>query len=212
MYRRLIMLVGLLSVLVVGAAQATPSYDPFGPQFNVPVSTILSGGWTQCYAATFDVFIGYSGENVLNQCHGDKLMMAGRATGSGLILLLAEADFADVTFNTGTGTSNTHTANGTNWYYAPDWSWGFVSAPQAVSLSQCDVLPGADRLCLHTVNDAGGYRIGDLTGLNSSPNYEKLFFVANSSPVPEPSATLLLAMSLVGLLVGYSWRKQLQGS
>ncbi|MBC7728766.1 MAG: hypothetical protein H7242_14345, partial [Microbacteriaceae bacterium] len=90
-----------VGLLVGHAALATPVYLPSGAQANVALSTITGGGWTQCYAATMDVFIGNSAENVLNVCSGDYLMMAGRATGADTFLALAAALRADTIVNTG---------------------------------------------------------------------------------------------------------------
>lgn len=84
-----------------------------------------------------NVYIGDSAENVLNVCSGDYLMMAGRETGSNSFLSLAAALFSDTIIDTGT-TSNTHLANGSNWWFSSNWSWGFTAANDTVTNSQCD--------------------------------------------------------------------------
>lgn len=184
-------------------AQASTFYDPFGPQQNVAISTVLSGGWTQCYSGTMSQSIGYNAEAVLSNCSGQYLMMAGRQTGSDNLLLLAETTFADATFNTGSGSQNTHNSNGSDWYFANDWSWGFTLAGAGVSLNQCDTNAGSDSMCLHTLNGVGGYRIGNIMGLNSSTAYEKLFFVSNGAitDVPEPATVALVGLGLLGFAV-----------
>jgi hypothetical protein len=194
----------LMAFGIVGSAHAG-LYMPVGPQTNVALSTVTSGGWTQCYASDFSTAIGNSGEKVLNACQGDKLMMAGRIKGSDSFLVLAAADYADTIVNTGT-TSNTHLANGSRWYYASNWSWGFTSANDSVTLSSCDTSASSPTsMCLHTLAQVGGYRINNISGLNGSRDYEKVFFVANAKQdgdVPEPASMLLLGAGAAALAAG----------
>lgn len=190
----------LATLAFAGAAQAAPTYLPVGAQGNVDINTVLNGGWTQCYVGTMALAIGNSGETILSACTGDYLMMAGRATGSDTLLSLAAALRADTIVNTGM-TSNTHVANGANWYYSPNWSWGFTAAGDSVSLNQCDTSGSPLSLCLHTVNFTGGYRINDIQGLNGSTDYQKIFFQASAAEVPEPATLALAGLALVGVAV-----------
>jgi PEP-CTERM motif len=182
-------------VLAATSAQAAPVYYPSGPQAGVSLATVLSGGWSQCYVGTMSVYIGNAGEAVLNQCTGDYLMMAGRQTGSDTFMALAAALRSDTIVDTG-NSSNTHLANGSNWWFSDFWSWGFTQAGDSVVNNQCDVSNSPLSMCLHTVNGAGGYRINNTAGLNGSTAYQKVFFQANGNEVPEPGTLGLLAAGL----------------
>ncbi|OUR59995.1 hypothetical protein A9Q74_15795 [Colwellia sp. 39_35_sub15_T18] len=192
----------LVSFLFSGVSMAIPIYLPFGAQTNVDLTTITAGGWTQCYAETMDVTIGNEAENVLDVCQGDYLMMAGRETGADSFLSLAAALFSDTIIDTG-NTSNTHLANGSNWWFSDNWSWGFTQANDTVTNSSCDTSASPVSMCLHTVDFTGGYRINDILGLNSSTDYEKVFFVADRiddpNGIPEPSVLVLLGLALLAL-------------
>ena len=91
--------------LAAGSAFATPTYLPVGAPANVALATFTSGGWTPCDASTFNNTIGASGENVLDVCNGDYLMMAGRETGSTNFLALAAAMRSDTMADTASTTS-----------------------------------------------------------------------------------------------------------
>ncbi|MEP6834990.1 MAG: PEP-CTERM sorting domain-containing protein [Gemmatimonas sp.] len=190
------------ALLAMLASRAEAQYNPFGVQTNVAVSTVTTGGWTQCYAATMSVFIGFNAENVLNVCTQNEIMMAGRTTGSSTLLLLASGNRAEVIQDTGITDTFTHAVNGSAWYYASNFSWGFDILGGAVQKSECDTSDGAFSMCLHTVNSAGGYRIGNATELNTSVDYEKVFYqrtVGGATVAPEPSSVALMAVGLLAL-------------
>lgn len=199
--RALLIAAASLLALGSGTANAVPVLFPSGPVGGLTTATILAGGWTQCYANTMSVSIGNSGEAVLDVCNGDYLMMAGRRTGSNEFLIAAAALRADTIIDTGASNTNTHLANGSQWWYSPNWSWGFTAAGDSVFNFECNTDgSSATSMCLHTLSFVGGYRINDFQGLNGSTDFEKVFFVANDgNVVPEPGTLALFGLGLLGL-------------
>jgi len=219
-----------LALGLASSVAAQPSYLPVGPQTSVPVATVSGGGWSQCYLDTYDVAMEAS--TVLSACTGDRLMMACRETGTSTLTLLAQAPRADVIFETGSGSTTVHTANGTNWYFDNSntssngqASWGFLRQGDAVTKSNCDVnLSGAnnERLCWHLnpgSGGAGGYRCGSNEDLNDSTAWERLVFQAGAAPVaasPTPIPTtglygLIGTMVLLGLAASWKLRRRRNG-
>jgi hypothetical protein len=208
----IIKLLAVASALTAALPTAAATYLPVGPQTNVALSTVTNGGWTQCYSSTYNTFVGSTAATALASCGTGNIMLAARAVGSSTLLLLAQAPLADVTFDTGAANNGTtHIANGTEWYYAPNWSWGFAAIGDTVSKNQCDtasggVNNGADRLCWHTINNAGGYRIGTIKSLNNSTDYERLIFSDSAGAVPEPESWALLVAGFA--LTGAALRRR----
>jgi hypothetical protein len=173
----------LLVVLIGGLgmpAWAAPYY-PTGPQLNVPVATVLAGGWTACYTASIGSPFGIDAAATLANCPGSQLLVAGHQRGSDTYAVLAAAPKADALTDTGANTSNTHTVNGSQWYNSDLWAFGFAPEDGAVTLSSCDITEGEDRLCVHTFSAVGGFRVGSAMNLNSDTNWEIVVYSSDNT-------------------------------
>lgn len=201
-----------LSLLIPGvfalgyAPEAQAVVIPVGPQNDVAISTVTSTwGWTECYSETYATPLGNTYNDAIAGCGGDHLMLAAREVGSLNFDVLAAASSADVLLNVGSGSTASHDANGSQWYYAPNSSsWGFAGIGDTISRNSCDVAGSGerDRLCWHTEDSVGGYRSGNNRSLNNSTSFEKviLFADSNTASVPfEFSSTFGLLMIGVGL-------------
>ncbi|MDB6139001.1 MAG: hypothetical protein JWO94_2073, partial [Verrucomicrobiaceae bacterium] len=161
------------------SSSALPSYYPSGVQLSVPVSTVTGGGWTLAYSGLYSVDLPVA--SILSSISSSTyVMLAARTTGSSTLQLLGAATRPDVLFDEGQ-TSNTHNANGIEWYYSATYSWGFAQGGDTVTRNQADTasVDGDKRLSWHTGLSDGGYRAGSTTGLNSSNAYERLVYVSN---------------------------------
>ena len=160
-----------LAVLLIMAntALAQP-YAPVGVQTDVPKSTVLNGGWTECYSDLYENG-GVSMSSILAQCESENLMLACSAVGGDEFVVLGQAPMDDVTFDTG-NSNVTHQANNIEWYFSDSYSWGFAPLGESVSRNSCDTAPTAQeqRLCWHSNggNMNGGWSCGSDRSLNSS--------------------------------------------
>jgi hypothetical protein len=195
-------------LIAISTPAAAADYLPVGPQSNVPISTVTGGGWTLCYQSTFATPFGTSASTTLAGCGGDLLLLAGRATGSDTLLELAYASKADALFDTGAADNDIfHNANGSDWFYADNWSWGFKTPGTDFTKNQCDTTPPNGNVCLHTFDWVGGYSINTTGGLNGSNAYERLVFTAFSGgAVPEPSTWAMMLLGFGG--IGFAMRRR----
>lgn len=191
-------------------------YLPVGPQTNVAVEEVITGGWTECYRDAYgNRFL--NPDVVLSQCTGDRLMLACRVRGSSTLTLLAQGERSDVTNDTGANSNITHIANGVGWYFnfaggdaseSGENAWGFVRAGDTVQKFNCDIdKSGANdqRLCWHLQDDVGGYRCGATEDLNNTGQYERIVYVPGTiaaRPIPTLSEWGLIAMAGVLGIIG----------
>ena len=143
-------------------------YFPVGPQTNVAIHTISSGGWKKCFVSNY-TSNDDSIDPILKTCSGSRLMLACKYLESSTLKLLAWAERSDVLHET-TSTSPTHNAQGASWYFNPNNpsgssnSWGFAKAGDEITRSNCDTKQenGELRLCWHTTKGEinRGYRCG----------------------------------------------------
>jgi hypothetical protein len=193
MLRSLCAVIAVLGTLALpaGAFAAPPSYYPDGPQAFVDRSALTD--WTQCWASTYESE-GVDLGQVLAGCQGQYMMLAGGLAGAPTWDVVAAAPRADVLFDTHNSildTTSTHTANGTDWYFGTNWSWGFLKAGDPRDIFQCDgeVRTNTElRLCWHTGADGvfadnainPGYRAGDR--FSFGPDLERAIYVSDGTP------------------------------
>jgi large repetitive protein len=155
-------------------------YAPVGPQENVSVAS-ATVGWTECFKGTYNQS-SQSMASILAACSKANIMMACRPTNGATLQLLAQAPRADVFFDTGAANNNVlRTANGTSWYYSPNWSYGFAAAGDSVNKDPCDNNQNGQnskRMCVHTGNTIlAGYRCG--AAITFAASYERIFYHAD---------------------------------
>ena len=188
---------------IFGIQSSYADYYPSGIQQNVSEQTLINNGWTKFYEQTYATIIGTS--TTLIRPSGSYVILAGKAVGSETILLAAAAPTAQVFTQTVQNTPQL--INGTYWYYTlgisitdEGGSIGFAPTP-IVTQNAADVEDGEQRLSWHVTGTEGGWRIGNIRGLNSSTAYLKQVWTWSPAPAPAPvfvrqSSNLTFAQSL----------------
>ncbi|CAF3746296.1 unnamed protein product [Adineta steineri] len=153
----------------------------YGVQLNFDTQA-LSNDWSLCYNDTYNVILNSSILiPILGICNKQKLMLGCRPVGSSLLSVAAMGLRGDVLYSCGMSTSCTHVANGVGWYFAYEYSWGFVNNNDIVYRSACDTASTNPiyRLCWDTISAHGGYRCGNIIDLSSSTTYQRVIYHSN---------------------------------
>jgi len=186
---------------VFGIQSSYADYYPSGIQQNVSEQTLRNNGWTLFYEQTYGTPIGNSTTPI--RPSGQYVILSGKAVGSTNILLAAAAPTAQVFTETVLNTPQL--LNGTYWYYTLDvgnemhpnaGSIGFAPT-STINQNVADFGTTGERLSWHLYS-VGGYRIGDVTDLNSSTAYLKQVWTWNgvSTANVRRSSNLTFAQSL----------------
>lgn len=144
--------------------------------------SLLGGGWSLCYRTTYDTALTSTVvDSILNVCSGSKLLLGCRQVNAVNLKLAAMGNRADVLYDCGSTVTCSYVSNGVAWYFSKTYSWGFARPGDPINRQQCDYNAGADetkRLCWHTDlgNAGGGYRCGEVVGLNSDSSWERIIY------------------------------------
>ena len=206
----------ITSTLLTISSAFAGDYYPEGPQLNVSVETVQSGGWELCFEESF----GDSEtpvQQMLNQCTGEYIMLAGKYNNQADIAVLAAGE-ASAVFQVQTVYNQKTLNNGTYFYFFPSGIFEDLNCDQesficnlsrsiGFSLSDqtdvwtCDWIPREGprpfqdyRLCRH-IDDSRLFRDGWLIGAADRVGDEAKFLVYQMNSLGTSSNTTLLAQA-----------------
>ena len=206
----------ITSTLLTISSAFAGDYYPEGPQLNVSVETVQSGGWELCFSDEFDDF-GTPVQNMLNQCTGEYILLAGKYNNQADIAVLAAGE-ASAVFQIQTVYNQKTLNNGTYFYFFPSGIFEDLNCDQesficnlsrsiGFSLSEqtdvwtCDWIPREGprpfqdyRLCRH-IDDSRLFRDGWLIGAADRVGDEAKFLVYQMNSLGTSSNTTLLAQA-----------------
>ena len=137
-------------------------------------------GWRLCYQDHY-YDDGERVRDILDECDGERLLIACGDRDRDELKLAAMAARSDVLYDCDDDEDCFHEANGVGWYFSSWWSWGFLPPDRRVERNSCDTedRDGDRRLCWHT--DSGrmsdGYRCGDQD--DDYDDYDRYVFSAD---------------------------------
>jgi len=118
--------------------QIGKSYLPYGPQTNVSLTTVLSGGWINCYSNGYQDEISADLGTIFNQfCTSPYLMIACKKRANENIDILAWAGKNHVLFPSKTD-FDFHMSHGTKWIYNSSSYIGFANQNDKVVIGVID--------------------------------------------------------------------------
>jgi len=147
-------------------------------QNKITISSLLKQGYGQVYTYTYDhPTILEEMISIQSGCLSNSILCVGAGSVSSEVLLLISCGSCQ-SILTQTDLNTPRLINGAYWYFTDKKSFGFADS-SIISQSSCDTYGPYDnlRLCWHLSNGAGGYRIGQISGLTSDTTYRKLMFV-----------------------------------
>jgi len=181
---------------------------PVGVQEDISLTTVTdTWGWDLQYRGDYNLNLSI---DTMFGGHGDLIMLGAIKDGSDTIELLAATTWSD--FWTYTAKNTTNESNGAEWYNNGG-SLGFAGLGDSINQSSADTssVNANLRLSWHTESNYDqiaqsiqyGWRAGETTGLNSSTNWDRIVFTANSADLiatPIPAAAFMFAPALLGFM------------
>ena len=148
-----------------------------GLQNDYSVNSLINMGFTTIYNKTYGSITKDSDISDLKRnCTYESLLCVGAGlTGNDNMRLVACGYCLNVLNVTALNTPNY--VGSAYWYYTPTKSFGY-SPTNSITQNSCDNSNTDDnlRLCWHTDNGSGGYRAGNVIGLNYDVSYSKYVF------------------------------------
>ena len=153
------------------------TYLPDGPQMNVSISTLTSGGWTQCHTELYSNVLDDAQIDVIQgKCNNTKTFMACKKVDSDHLTLAAWANTTTVYAVTDTDSQcqdscTSQVEAGSRWYRTPK-AWGFAAANNSLFLNS------VDRADIRTSGQegTGGTRLNYYTNSVTGNNVQNINF------------------------------------